>query len=200
MPIAATSSILRALAATAAWVLTRPAAVRYRLGARFFGRDEAFRSVSESLARIPGHRGVWLRRAFTRSILPRVGDRVHIGFMTLFSKTDAELHDAVYLGRFCTVGRVTLEAQVIVADGVQLLSGRHQHSTPADSFQAAPQRFDRITIGRGAWIGANAVVMANVGPGAIVAAGAVVTRPVPAGARVAGVPARVVESKRAKAA
>jgi acetyltransferase-like isoleucine patch superfamily enzyme len=54
------------------------------------------------------------------------------------------------------------------------------------------QTFKQVTIGRGAWIGAGAVVMADVGEGALVAAGAVVVKPVPAYARVGGVPAKAL--------
>jgi acetyltransferase-like isoleucine patch superfamily enzyme len=191
----------RTLAAGLAWLGSRPAVLRYRLIAWLIGRDEALRRVSESLAGVPGLRGVWIRRSFGRSVLAHVGARVHIGFMTLLSKTEAELHDGVYLGRFCTVGRVRVESEAVIADGVQLLSGGHQHQAgQGGSFQAGRQRFERITIGRGAWIGANAVVMADVGPGAVVAAGAVVTRPVPAGARVGGVPALPLASRQREAA
>jgi acetyltransferase-like isoleucine patch superfamily enzyme len=52
----------------------------------------------------------------------------------------------------------------------------------------------RISIGRGAWIGARAVVLQGVeiGDGAVVGAGAVVTRSVPPFAVVAGNPARLL--------
>jgi acetyltransferase-like isoleucine patch superfamily enzyme len=50
----------------------------------------------------------------------------------------------------------------------------------------------RTCIGSGTWIGANAVVMADVGEGAVVGAGSVVTRPVPPYAIAAGNPAQVI--------
>ena len=53
-----------------------------------------------------------------------------------------------------------------------------------------------VTIGAGAWVGSNAVVLADVGDGAVVGAGSVVTKPIPAYAIAAGVPARVVRSRR----
>ena len=49
-----------------------------------------------------------------------------------------------------------------------------------------------VRIGAGSWIGAAAVVMADVGPESVVGAGSVVTQPVPGGVVAAGVPSRVV--------
>ena len=78
-----------------------------------------------------------------------------------------------------------------------------------------PHRFDRLDvpikdqgnlpkeplrIGRGAWIGANATVMAEVGHDAIVGAGAVVTKPVLPYAVVAGNPARLVKMREGSGA
>jgi len=56
----------------------------------------------------------------------------------------------------------------------------------------------RIRIGRGAWIGAHAVVLQGVeiGDGAVVGAGAVVTRSVPPFAVVAGNPARLLHYRK----
>jgi maltose O-acetyltransferase len=48
-----------------------------------------------------------------------------------------------------------------------------------------------ITVGDGAWVGANATIMpgVSIGAGAVVAAGAVVTKSVDADTLVGGVPA-----------
>ena len=54
----------------------------------------------------------------------------------------------------------------------------------------------RVAIGDGAWIGANATVMADVGRHAIVGAGSVVVHPVPDYAIVAGNPARFIRDRR----
>ena len=42
----------------------------------------------------------------------------------------------------------------MLADGVQVLSGRHQHGSEAGdgTLQENEQTFERVTIGKGAWI------------------------------------------------
>jgi acetyltransferase-like isoleucine patch superfamily enzyme len=57
-----------------------------------------------------------------------------------------------------------------------------------------------VRVGAAAWIGNNAIVMADIGHDAIVAAGAVVTKPVPPYAVVAGVPAKVIRFRGGSAA
>lgn len=186
MPI--TQGMAKRLAQTLGWLLALPAIARVGLLGHVVARDQAFSAVSESNARCPGLLGVYTRQAFYRRTLAHTGRDIHYGFMTVFSKRDAVLGNRVFLGRFCTVGSVKLGNDVKIADHVQLLSGsRHHQFMPGDSNLVT---YERITVGEGAWIGAGAIVMADVGAGAIVGAGAVVTKPVPAGAVVGGVPAR----------
>jgi virginiamycin A acetyltransferase len=54
------------------------------------------------------------------------------------------------------------------------------------------QSFDRITIGKECWIGAGAIIMADLADMVSVAAGSVVSYAIPGGAVVAGNPARAV--------
>lgn len=187
--------VIKYLAQLICRVLVLPARMKYAVLRRVVGDEQALSTVSESLARAPGHLGVYRRQAFYRSALTCVGRDVHFGFMSLISKTQAELGDRVYLARFCTIGWAQIAEDVKIADGVQVLSGaRHHQVQPGD--EPAPSRINisPIRIGRGAWIGANAVVMADVGEGAVIGAGAVVTRPVAPGATVAGVPARAISN------
>lgn len=180
----------------AAWT-AYPIWVRYRIACKVMGTPRAFIAASEGIARKPGMMGNYIRQAFYRKALAGVGVDVHFGFMSVLSKPQAIVGDRVYIGRCCSLGWVELGHEVMLADGVQILSGARQHGDTAQagqSLHANEQVFSKVTIGQGAWIGANAVVMADVGAGAIVGAGAVVTKPVAAGAKVAGVPARVIGS------
>jgi acetyltransferase-like isoleucine patch superfamily enzyme len=183
----------------AAQGLAFPGALRhrmtYRCSSMLLGDVRALSCASERVGRVPGMLGVYLRQHFYRGVFEHVGRDVHFGFMSLFSKPRAWLGDRVYMGRFCTVGWAKIDDEAMLAGGVQVLSGRHQHLRERETAPLLLERrhgFEKVTIGKGAWIGAGAVVMADVGPGAVVGAGAVVVRPVTAGAPVAGVPARSI--------
>ena len=194
---------LKQLLAALGSIRAVPHRIRYAVAAALLGRQQAFSLASERLARMPGLLGLHTRAAFYRHCLKGLGDNTHLGFMTLLSKPDISIARHVYIGRFCTLGLCDIHEHAMIADGAQLLSGRHQHGRAASAehtLRDNPHHFTRITIGRGAWIGANAVIMANVGENAVVAAGAVVVHPVAPGARVAGVPARPIHPRAADAA
>ena len=193
MPAAPRSGIVKTVGRTAGLVLAFPSLLTYALASTVIGPERAFCGISERLATRAGVLGVYVRQAFYRYTVGGVGRDVYFGFMSVFSKPAVRLGQRVYIGRFCTIGWADIEDDVMLADGVQVLSGRHQHGSKAT--QGRPlrdnkQTYEKVTIGRGAWIGAGAVVMADVGEGAVVAAGAVVVEPVPAGVRVGGVPAK----------
>jgi acetyltransferase-like isoleucine patch superfamily enzyme len=149
------------------------------------------------LATAPGLAGQYLRRAFLIRVLSRCARTATIEYGTVFSHAGARLEDGAYIGPYCTVGLIHIEAGALIGPGVQLLSGGHTHGSDDPSRPIRDQPIDRrlVRIGRGAWIGAGAIVMADVGANAIVGAGAVVTEQVPAGVVAAGVPARVLRQR-----
>ncbi len=179
---------LRLLGKVAGLGWAMPYLLMYWGGCFTMGRDRAFRGSSERIGALTGQLGVYARQWFYRVTLREVGDDVYFGFMSMFSRADIRIADRVYIGRFCSVGLADLEEEAVLADGVQVLSGRHAHASAGGLRAHGEVRFERVTIGRRAWLGANAVVMADVGESAIVGAGAVITKPVGAEARAVGVP------------
>ena len=174
------------------WVL--PRILCYFAGRRLLG-DRAFSAACESIARIPGLRGVYLRQAFYRKTLNHCGQDVYFGWNSAFSMPEAEIGDRAYIGRFCSIGFAQIGAEVMLADQVQILSGGREHGSAHgdQSMHEQAQTFRRVGIGDGAWIGAGAVVMANVGAGSIIGAGAVVNTPIPPNSVAVGVPAKVIK-------
>ena len=175
-------------------ILCLPWFLGFAVGCAIWGRDRSFLLTSEHLAAIPGMLGVYLRQAFFQRTLARCGNDCYFGWLGTLSMPQAELGANVYVGRNCRIGFATLGDRVMLADGVQILSGGREHgrASAGQDAQTRPQQYQRVTIGHGAWIGANAVVMADVGEGAVVGAGAVVVKPIPARTTAVGVPARVV--------
>ena len=175
-------------------VLVLPRLLWYRLNQLVWGRDRAFLWASESISQLTGMHGVYMRQAFYRLTLARCGQDVSFGWQSTFSLPAAEVGDGCYIGRRCSLGHTRVEPHVMLADGVQVLSGDNEHgvATSGDEHQDKPQVYTRVTLGRGAWIGTNAIIMADVGEGAIVGAGAVVTKPVPPRTIAAGVPAKAI--------
>jgi len=186
-------NIIKTIGRCVGVLMALPYLVGYMLLRPVLGAEHAYGVVSESVSKVSGVFGVYTRQVFYRYFLARVGSDVYFGFMSLFSKRWAAVGDGVYIGRFCVIGYAELGDQVMLADGVQVLSGRHQHGSSSEdggSLRDNPQQFEKVTIGKGAWVGAGAVVMADVGERAVVGAGAVVVKPVAAGDKVGGVPAK----------
>ncbi len=130
----------------------------------------------------------------------RVGDDTKIGAFV-------EIQKNALVGSRCKISShafvcegVTIEDEVFIGHGVMFVNDRYPRATnPGGSLQTESDWNVLPTkVCRGASIGSNATILANltIGEHALVGAGAVVTRDVPAFAVVAGVPARVVGSTR----
>lgn len=118
-------------------------------------------------------------------------------FHTAFGKF-ARAGKGVFINFGCTFldrGGITLEEGVFVGPNAQLITENHpEQPSIRHNVYAKP-----ITVKRGAWIGAGAVMLpgVRVGEHSIVGAGAVVTKDVPDKVIVAGNPARIVRSIKA---
>jgi acetyltransferase-like isoleucine patch superfamily enzyme len=158
-------------------------------------KKSTFTALSQLISLIPGQFGSYFRIALYYLIMKNCSNNGVIYFGTLFSDPDTEIHDDVYIGPQCNIGKSVIGKNTLIASGVHILSGKNQHnfddiSTP---IQQQGGHYEKITIGEDCWIGNTAVIMASVGKKAIVAAGSVVVNDVPDYAIVAGNPARILK-------
>jgi virginiamycin A acetyltransferase len=181
-----------------ATVIVSPSILSFRIRSRVIGADRAIHGSTQAWAVAPGLVGQYLRRAFLTRALASCGHTSTIEFGTIFSTAATRIDERVYIGPRCHIGWVHIESDALIAAGVHIPSGSHTHGTSDldRPIREQPGVKQCVRIGAGAWIGSAAVVMADVGRGTIVAAGAVVTTPLPDEVIAAGVPARVIRSRR----
>lgn len=108
--------------------------------------------------------------------------KLYIGSHTSLGFCKIHLHNKIKIGNNVTIN-----------DGVELLTGTHQLSDPEWKLKT-----DGIVIENYAWIATNAIILpgVHIGRGAVVGAGAVVRESVPAYAVVIGNPAVITNVKR----
>jgi acetyltransferase-like isoleucine patch superfamily enzyme len=190
----AAKAAVRGLAAVA----TLPAVLSMRLRGLFMDADAAFQASTEWLSVVPGVTGQYLRRAFLAQVTAGCGPDTVIGFGTTFSTRRLRIDGNAYVGAQCNIGWAHIERDALLATGVLIISGPNTHGIARIDIPIRDQPGEKrqVRIGEGAWIGNGAIVLADVGRHAVVAAGSVVTRAIPDYAIAAGVPARVIRSRR----
>lgn len=162
-----------------------------------FGRWEVpFALFATVLAMAPGILGDYLRIAFYKLTLTRCSLSSRIQFGSFFAHPEAQLGHHVYIGSYCILGKTVIGERTQIASGVQILSGRHQHlRDKSGKISGAEQGvFIPVVLGSDCWIGAGAIVMADVGAGSTIGAGSVVSRPIPPGSVAVGSPAKVIKT------
>jgi len=97
-------------------------------------------------------------------------------------------------------GGLEIGPNTLLSPGVQCISGNHVFDDPETPIRYQGTAYGKVTIGEDCWLGTNVVVLPGVtiGRGAVIGAGAVVTRDVPAFAVALGVPAHVVGERGKK--
>jgi len=160
-----------------------------------FGRAQsAFVAGGQFLSLVPGIPGDYLRVAYYWITLESCSLRCRISFGTFFSNSRATVGEGVYIGPGCVLGRARIGAGTQIASQVQILSGARQHARDehGKTLGSHTGAFRDVSVGKGSWIGAAAIVMADVGDRVTIGAGSVVTKPVPDGVVAVGNPARVL--------
>ena len=180
-----------------ATIVVTPSLVSFAIKAPLIGRDRALQGSTQALSLVPGLLGQYLRRAFLARALTHCARSAVVEFGVVFSDARARLDEHAYVGPHCSLGYVHLEADALLGPRVVIPSGAHTHGTAdVDAvIRDQPTAKSCVRIGRGAWIGSGAIVMADVGENTVVGAGSVVVSPIHSNAVAVGAPARVVRSR-----
>jgi acetyltransferase-like isoleucine patch superfamily enzyme len=133
----------------------------------------------------------------------RIGQRVFLGRNTILACKDGDivLEDGVNISYQCAVfsaSSVRIGADTLLAAYCYVVGGGHEFERIDVPVIRQGRPSKGIDVGRGAWLGAGAILLdgVSVGHDAVVGAHAVVTQDVPPFAIAAGAPARVVRDRR----
>jgi acetyltransferase-like isoleucine patch superfamily enzyme len=147
---------------------------------------------------VPGAWGVVLRALLYRLICRRTGARfVVMEGVKILHPSRLEVGADVMVNESCYLhcaGGVKIGDWVRIAPGAKIFTWNHRFEDAAVPIKRQGGDLRAVEIGEDVWIGTDAVIVPGVriGRGAVVGAGAVVTRDVPDLAIVAGVPARAI--------
>jgi virginiamycin A acetyltransferase len=162
-----------------------------------FGRIEMVYIIfAQACAQVPGILGDYLRVAYYRQTLQECALDSRIQFGSFFAHPQAQVGHRVYIGSYGILGRTAIGDRTQIASLVQIPSGRRQHARDSEGriLGAMEEAFEQVNIGADCWIGAGAIVMAEVGDGSTIGAGSIVTKPIPRGSVAVGNPAHVIKA------
>lgn len=132
-----------------------------------------------------------------------LGRNVYVGHQAIlkgYYQNRMEIGDETWIGQQCflhAAGGLRIGARVGIGPGVRIITSRHTEAGRETPILLSPIDFAEVVIEDDADLGVGAIVLPGVtiGRGAQIGAGAVVARDVPAYAVAAGVPARVVRER-----
>jgi virginiamycin A acetyltransferase len=190
-------TFLKPILFTICAVLMAPITLLYFTFSAMLNKDNVLASYSQFLSLLPGRLGVYLRGGFYRFVFTQCSPDAVISFMVLFSQSDTEISEGVYIGAQCNIGRCSIGKNTLLGSGVHIMSGKGQHNFDDLNIPIKEQGgvFEKISIGENCWLGNGAMVMANIGDGCIVGAGSVVINDIPAHSIVAGNPAKLLKNR-----
>jgi acetyltransferase-like isoleucine patch superfamily enzyme len=157
-----------------------------------FGRvTPMFLAFGHIFAVAPGLIGNFVRAAFYRLTLQSCSQDTTIAFGALFSRSNARVARNVAIGSYSIIGQATIGEGSQISSLVQIPSGKHDHPRDSDG-HFLPGVEGKVQIGSYCFIGASAVVLADVGDRSTIGAGSVVTNAIPPDVIAAGNPAKVL--------
>lgn len=148
--------------------------------------------------------GTALTFAELRAISLGSGCRIGRGSFLTATNGSLELARDVAIAPLVNIGAdhgsIRIGNKVAIGPGTVIRAANHRFCDPDQAIMSQGHMAGVVDIGDDVWIGANCVITPDVriGRGAVIGAGAVVTRDIPPLAIAAGVPARVIGQRGAR--
>lgn len=165
---------------------------------RLITKLTGFFQMSIWLSTIPFNIGNKIRYFYYKKMLNNVGDNVLFSYGVIVSYRDISIGSNVRFGPYCTIGLVDFGDNVLVAQSVHFLSGRHQHGVERNNMPMGIQTGQRarIKIFSDVWIGAQSVIMTDIPTGCVLGAGSVAVKNIEKKYAIyAGNPAKFIKEK-----
>ncbi|NDI97589.1 acyltransferase [Flavobacterium sp. LaA7.5] len=129
--------------------------------------------------------------------LKKYGKNFKVGSQAyIFNPNGLEVGDNVYIGfnSYLGQGEIDLKDEVLIGNFVSLTASNHLMKD--GSFRFGGYKAEKITVGKGSWLGAQSSIMAGVsiGRSCLVASGAVVTKSFEDDCVIGGVPATKIST------
>jgi len=161
-----------------------------------FGRISIiFTFFAQLLALIPGILGNFGRAAFYKLTLEDCSIDSSIGFGSFFSRHRVIIAPYVSIGSYCIIGQAQIGTKTQISSHVEIPGARqHFRNSNGRLSDSSTALGTYITIGADCWIGASAIIMANVGDQSTIGAGSIVVKDIPARVIAVGVPAKPIKT------
>lgn len=129
-----------------------------------------------------------------------IGDNVYVGHQTIlkaYYKGKMEIGEGSWIGQQCffhSAGDIVIGKAVGIGPGVKIITSHHEDINTTEPVLYQELKFKAVIIEDGADLGVGSIILPGVkiGKGAIIGAGAVVNTDIPDFAVAAGVPAKII--------
>ena len=159
--------------------------------------EKTFHGFSQFVSLFPGTPGEYIRKCFYHLAMQKCSLNCCISFGVIITDSHSEIHDGVYIGTYCTLGKVVIGRDTLLGSNVDIINGAKQHHIERLDIPIREQggEFPTVYIGEDCWIGNGSLIMENVHNKCVIGARSVVTKEVEAYSIALGHPAKVIRKR-----
>ncbi|BBM84813.1 acyltransferase [Candidatus Uabimicrobium amorphum] len=178
-------------------LLIIPVFLLYRIIKFFTKSEKTFHGFSQLVSLFPGTLGEYVRKSFYYLALKKCSLDCCISFGVIITDSESEINSGVYIGTYCTLGKVSIGQDTLLGSNVDIINGANQHYIERIDIPIREQggEFPKVYIGEDCWIGNGSLIMENIEKKCVIGAKSVVTKPIEAYSIAMGHPARIVKKR-----